>query len=340
MSYEKALSLRPDYAEAYNNLGFALKDRGELNEAIVSYKKALSLKPDYAEAYNNPGFALKDRGELNEAIVSYKKALSLKPDYAEAYYNLGIAFHNNGQLSKAILSYEKLLALRPDYAGAYNKLANTFQDQGKLDKAIACYEKALSLQPDYESARAQKLHQQAQICDWSVFDANGLDFSDLGIVEKCVHPFALLSIEDAPDRHLKRAELYSRQAYLCHAPALSKKPSRKPKRIRLGYFSADFKEHPVAHLIARVLESHDRDQFEVFGYSLHGNKQSELRQRIVNSFDCFADAQKMSERELALKARHDAIDIAIDLDGYMQNARSLVFANRAAPIQINYLGFP
>ena len=339
-SYKKALSLKPDYAEACNNMGLALKDRGDLGEAIASYKKALSLKPDYAEACNNMGLALKDQGKFDDAIASYEKALSLRPDYAEAYYNLGIAFQNHGQLNRAIASYEKVLSLRPDYAGAYNKLANTFQDQGKLDKAIACYEKALSLEPDYESARAQKLHQQAQICDWSIFDANGLDVSYLGVVEKCVHPFALLSIEDAPERHRKRSEMYCREAYSCQALAFPKKPSRKPKRIRLGYFSADFKEHPVAYLIAKVLEKHDRDQFEVFGYSLHGNKKSELRQRIINSFDCFSDVQQMSEREVALKARHDRIDIAIDLTGHMQNAHSLIFANRAAPIQINYLGFP
>ena len=339
-AFEKVIAINPDSAESHYNIGIAHQKQGKLDDAIASYEKALSLKPDYAEACNNLGVALKDQGKFDDAIASYEKALFLRPDYAEAYYNLGIAFQNHGQLSKAIESYEKLLSLRPDYAGAYNKLANTFQDQGKLDRAIACYEKALSLQPDYESARAQKLHQQAQICDWSIFDANGLDVSDLGVVDKCVHPFALLSIEDAPDRHRKRAEMYCREAYSCHALAFPKKRSRKPKRIRLGYFSADFKEHPVAHLIAKVLEKHDRDQFEVFGYSLHGNKQSELRQRIINSFDCFADAQQMSERELALKARHDDIDIAIDLTGYMQNARSLVFANRAAPIQINYLGFP
>ena len=339
-AFEKVIAVNPDSSESHHNIGIAYQKQGKLDDAIASYKTALSLKPDYAEACNKLGVALKDRGDLREAIVSYKKALSLKPDYAEAYYNLGVAFQNQGQLSKAVVSYEKLLSLRPDYAGAYNKLANTFQDKGELDKAIACYEKALYLQPNYESARAQKLHQQAQICDWSIFDANGLAFSDLGTVEKCVHPFALLSIEDAPDRHRKRAEMYCRQAYSCHAIAFPKKPRRKLKRIRIGYFSADFKEHPVAHLIAKVLEKHDRDRFEVFGYSLHGNKQSELRQRIINSFDCFADVQKMNERDLALKARHDDIDIAIDLTGHMQNARSLVFANRAAPIQINYLGFP
>lgn len=339
-AFEKVIAINPDSAEAHYNIGIANQTKGKLDDAIASYKKALSLKPDHAEACNNLGLAFKDRGDLSEAIASYEKALSLKSDYAEAQYNLGVAFQNRGQLSKAITSYEKLLSLRPDYAGAYNKLANTYQDQGKLDKAILCYEKALSLQPDYESARAQKLHQQARICDWSIFDSNGLDVSDLGVVEKCVHPFALFSIEDAPDRHRKRAEMYCRQAYSCNAFTFAKKPSLKLKRIRLGYFSADFKEHPVARLIVKILEKHDRDQFEVFGYSLHGNKQSELRRRIINSFDCFLDAQDMTERELALKARHDEIDIAIDLTGHMQNARSLVFANRAAPIQINYLGFP
>ena len=88
------------------------------------------------------------------------------------------------------------------------------------------------------------------------------------------------------------------------------------------------------------MEQHNRDEFEVFGYSLHGNQQVEIRQRLINSFDRFVDVQKLSNKDIACKARQDGIDIAIDLNGYTQNARTKIFAYRAAPIQINYLGFP
>ena len=92
--------------------------------------------------------------------------------------------------------------------------------------------------------------------------------------------------------------------------------------------------------MAKMLEQHDRDQFEVFGYSLHGNQQSDMRQRLSQSFDSFADVQGMSDRDVALQAWQDGIDIAIDLNGYTQHNRTGIFAYRAAPIQINYLGYP
>ena len=147
--YNKALSLKPDYAEAYNNMGNTLKDQGKLERAIASYNKALSLKPDYAEASYNMGNALKDQGKLEEAIASYNKALSLKPDYAEAYNNKGNALKDQGKLDEAIASYNKALSLKPDHAEAYNNMGVALQDQGKLDEAIQAYNKALSLKPDY-----------------------------------------------------------------------------------------------------------------------------------------------------------------------------------------------
>ena len=119
-AYNKALSLNPDYAEAYSNMGIALKEHGKLEEAIEAFNKALSIKPDYAEAYNNMGNALQDQGKLEEAIEAYNKALSIKPDYAEAYNNMGNALKDQGKLEEAIEAYNKALSIKPDNAEAYN----------------------------------------------------------------------------------------------------------------------------------------------------------------------------------------------------------------------------
>ena len=149
-----------------------------------------------------------------------------------------------------------------------------------------------------------------------------------------------MSLEDAPDRHLTRSKIYAKANYPQKTLPPKDRPSKRPKRIRIGYFSTDFKEHPVAYLIAKVLEQHNRDQFEVFGYSIHGSSSCEMRQRLEKSFDSFTDVQSMSDRDIALQVRQDEIDIAVDLNGYTQNARTGIFAYRAAPIQINYLGYP
>jgi protein O-GlcNAc transferase len=339
-AYNKALSIKPDYASAYYNMGNALKDQGKLEEAIEAYKKALSIKPDYASAYYNMGNALKDQGKLEEAIEAYKKALSIKPDYADAFYNMGITFRKQGKLEEAIEAYNKALSIKPDYADAYYSMGNALKDQEKLEEAIEAYKKALSIKPDHEAARVANLYQSARICNWDSIAKDLNLIPELGISEKHVSPFALLPLEDAPDRHFTRSKTYASASYPQKTLPPRDRPSKSPKCIRIGYFSTDFKEHPVAYLIAKVLEQHNRNQFEVFGYSLCGSSSGEMRQRLAKTFDCFIDAKDMIDKDISLRARQDKIDIAIDLNGYTQNARTGIFAYRAAPIQINFLGYP
>ena len=122
-SYKQAIKIKPDYAEAYSNMGNALKDKGELDAAIDNYKQAIKIKPDYAEAYSNMGNVLKEKGELNAAIDSYNQAIKIKPDYAEAYSNMGVALKEKGELDAAIDSYKQAVKIKPDYAEAHRHLS-------------------------------------------------------------------------------------------------------------------------------------------------------------------------------------------------------------------------
>ena len=151
-SYHKALAIKPDYAEAHYNLGNAFKELGRLDEAVERFHKALSIKPDYADAHINLGAAFKELGRLDEAVASYHKALAIKPDYAEAHYNLGIALQSLGKLEEAVTSYHKALAIRPDQAEAHNNLGAAFKKLGRLDEAVASCHEALAIQPDYAEA--------------------------------------------------------------------------------------------------------------------------------------------------------------------------------------------
>ena len=315
-------------------------DFDQLEQRLNDANKALSFKPDDAEAYNNMGIALKEQGKPEEAIEAYNKALAFKPDYVDAYNNMGIALKDQGKLEEAIEAYNKALVIKPDYAEVYNNMGNALQDQSKLKEAIEAFKKALVIKPDYENARTQKLHQQAHICNWDSIAEDVNLIPELGTLEKHVSPFALLSLEDSPNRHLTRSKIYAKAKYPQKILSPKDKPSKRPKRIRIGYFSTDFKEHPVAYLIAKVLEQHNRDKFEVCGYSIHGPSSCEMRQRLEKSFDNFTDVQSISDRDIALQARQDEIDIAVDLNGYTKYTRTGIFAYRAAPIQINYLGYP
>ncbi len=152
MQYQQALRLKPDYAEAHNNLGAALREQGQLAEAVTQYQQALRIKPDYAEAHNNLGAALREQGQLAEAVTQCQEALRLKPDFAEAHNNLGNALWEQGQLAEAVARYQEALRLNPDYAEAHSNLGNALKEQGRLAEAVAQCREALRLEPDYAEA--------------------------------------------------------------------------------------------------------------------------------------------------------------------------------------------
>jgi predicted O-linked N-acetylglucosamine transferase (SPINDLY family) len=150
--YRRALELKPDYAEAHNNLGNVLKDQGKPDDAVACYRRALESKPDYAEAHNDLGNAFNDQGKLDEAIACYRRVLELKPDFVEAHNNLGNAFWQQGKLDEAANCCRRAIELKPGYAEAHNNLGNVLKDRGKLDEAVTCYRRALELKPDFAEA--------------------------------------------------------------------------------------------------------------------------------------------------------------------------------------------
>ena len=151
-NYQQALKIRPNYAEAYYNMGNTLRDQGDLNSAIKSYKEAVRLSPDYAKAYNNLGNALQDQGNLEKAMVNYEQALKFRPNYAEVYNNMGNVLQAQGRFKAAIKKYETAINLSPGDAEAYNNLGNALQDQGNLQDAITSYQQALKIKPNYAEA--------------------------------------------------------------------------------------------------------------------------------------------------------------------------------------------
>ena len=148
-SYIKALEIKPDYAEAYFNMGVILKDKGDLEASFESYKQALKIKPSYAEVHNNMGNILKDSDDLEAAIECYKQALMIKPSYAEAHNNMGNALKDNNDSQGAIDSYKKALMIKPNYAVAYHNMGIAQKDKGDIEAAIDSYKKALKIRPDY-----------------------------------------------------------------------------------------------------------------------------------------------------------------------------------------------
>ena len=340
--YDKALSLKSDYAEAWSNKGVILYGIERFDEAIAHYDKALSLKPDYAEAWSNKGVILYVLERFDEAIAHYDKALSLNPDYAEAWSNKGVILYELKRFDEAIAHYDKALSLNPDYAEAWSNKGVILYELKRFDEAVAHYDKALNLNPDIDWVYGLLLHTKMRICSWSglVRDFKNIVKKVLA-QEKVTSPFPLFAINDDALLHKLAAKIFTKEKYPKKSSVDSVRNSVKKEKIRLAYFSPDFRSHPVSFLTAELFEIHNRDRFEVFAFSLQGDSvNDEMNLRLRKGFDKFFDVENMSDKEIARLARQYEVDIAIDLTGHTQNSRAGIFSYRAAPIQVNWLGYP
>ena len=339
-SYDQAIALKSDYAEAYNNRGQALEELKQFNEALASYDQAIALKSDYANAYNNQGNAFLKLKHYNGALASYNKTISLKPDHGEAYNNRGLALQELKQFDAALANYSQAIKLKPDYPEAYYNRGTVLQKLKQFDTAIENYDKALALKPDYKFLPSIRMHIKMQICDWSHFSDEVNQLTTLiQQHKKSSQPFEILSLIDSLSLHRKAAEIYVEDRYSISLalPEIQKYP--RHKKIRIGYYSADFKEHPVSFLTAELYELHDRNKFEIVAFSLGHVPQSSIRLRLEAAFDKFIDVSNRSDKDLVLLSRHLEIDIAVDLGGFTESNRHEIFSLRVAPLQVSYLGF-
>jgi len=339
-NYDQAIKLKPEHAEAYYNRGNALRELRQLDSALASYEKAIELKHDYAEAYSNRGNVLTALKGLDAALGSFDKAMQFKNDYAEAYYNRGNVLHELGQLDAALENYNKAVELKPDYTEAYNNKGNILKELKRLDAALISYGKALELNPDYEYLFGMQLHTKMLICDWENFEAS-VDELIIKIEKgkKTSPSFPLLSLTDSSSVQRKAAETWINDQYPLN-------PSLRPTfnflsqhKIKVGYFSADLREHPVSYLTAEFFELHDKNRFELIAFYSGPADSSKMHKRISSCFEKFIDIRAMVDKDVAQMSRDMGIDIAIDLTGLTHGGRVGIFSHRAAPVQINYLGY-
>jgi predicted O-linked N-acetylglucosamine transferase (SPINDLY family) len=340
-SYDRALALEPNYADAFSNRGNVLKDLKRFEDALVNYDLALAIKPDFAEALNNRGTVLQELRRYGDAITSYQEALRTAPEYAEAHANLGNALRELKRFDEAIASFDRALAIKPNFVDALGNRGNLMKERKNFDEAMADFDRAMAIEPDNGFSLGARLSCKLSICDWKGLDDEFRKLADsIAAGRKASEPFHVLATPLSAAMQKICSEIYIREK---HRPSSLLPKFSSPyrhTRIRLGYFSADFCNHPVAHLTAGLFEAHDRTAFEVTAFALGSVKRDSMRMRLENAFDRFIELGAMSDKDVALLARQLEIDIAIDLGGFTTGSRTDVFAMRAAPIQVNYLGYP
>jgi len=339
-SIQSAINIRSDIPEAWSNLGKAYSSLNLFQESLDAYDKALSLRPSFYEAWSNKSRPLCKLRRFVEAFEACDQALLLNPEYVEGLSNKGNALYELERFEDAIDFFDEALRLRPSYAEAFLNKGHALFQLGRYVEAISSYEEALLHKPDIDWLYGCLIFAKMKICDWTgITDYIEKITGKVIFGDKVIDPLALLALVDDSFLHKKAAEILIQTRHPLNT-ALGEIPRHPIKeKIRIGYFSADFKNHPVAFLIAELLEIHDRNQFEIYAFSLICAK-DQMRDRIISSVDHFIDVENKTDLEIAQLSRSLSIDIAINLSGFTQDSRTGIFAYRAAPIQVNYLGYP
>ena len=327
------------FADSFNNRGIAYAENSNFDQAIKDYDQSIKLKENNFDAYLNKGIALKNIFRFKEAINHFNISLKLRPNDAKVYYNSGNVFLELNNFNKALELYNKAILLQKNYSEAYAKRGEVNFFLKNYDLSMRDYSQSIKLNSDLDYVYGLFFHLKMCLNDWNNFDAHLEKIKD-GIKKnkKIVNPLNLLSLIDDPEIHLKTAKQFSKNILISHN---YKKTSHSDNnKIKIGYFSADFNKHAVSRLIYKMLCLHNRKKFKIYSYAYGFDKEDDLHNLIKKEVDVYRDIREISDHDVALLAKEDELDIAIDLQGYTDKSRLSIFANKVAPIQINYLGYP
>lgn len=340
-SFNRAIEIDPDLVPAYSNRGFVLTELGRLPEALADLDHAIRLAPDFPDAHNNRGIALRRLNKLVDALKSYDRAIGLCPTYAEAWSNRGEAYDAIEQLDTAIENFQHALSLMPQHVDTLLNCALAFQKKGRFREADTLLNRAAKIDPAHKLLLFAMAYGALQQCNWSKQDLIRPRLEvECPSGKSIVAPLALLGYLDDPQL-LRQSSAHYLTDLVGPAAFAAERPGLAPHgKIRIAYISSDFHEHATAYLMADLFERHDRSRFEVYAISFAPHDQSEMQTRLRRAFDQFHDVQSWSDTEVVGLTRQLEVDIAIDLKGFTSGQRPGIFTRRAAPIQVNYLGYP
>jgi protein O-GlcNAc transferase len=343
--YHQILAQDPNDPDALQLLGLIAHDQGRHDQAVQLISRAVAVNPAVAEYHSNLGIALRGAGNTEQAILSYQQALAIKPDYADGHYNLGNALRAVGKIDQAIEHYRIALHLGGDSINVYSNLANAFREQGLFDEATAAYQCIIRLDsnlPDAHDGLGFCLAMTAQIEQSLLAYRRAVELAP-NSPEYHSHLIQTLQYDPRCTREQfseachKWAQRHAEPLKLFHRPHINDRSVSRP--LRIGYVSADFRNHACAYYLEPLLAYHDHQQFVITCYA-----EVDAPDDVTKRFQSYADAWNniigMSDDSVAELIRHDRIDILVDLNLHTNGNRLLVFARKPAPVQISWLGYP
>ena len=336
----EAIRLNPRSVEALFAHGLVLQRLNRQGQALTAFEQVLAMEPGRADAVLCRSNALLALHRYREAIEGYDSYLKLDPRSGEAWHNRGVALSELRRFEEAVTSFSEAVAIRPDSAQSWHNRGNARNELKQYEDAARDHAEALAVDPDLPYARGHLLLAKLAICDW-----DGLDEERKRVLQAtqagrgAIVPFGNLMVSSSPADQMRCARRWVSRFGGAHQRLWSGERYRHD-RLRVAYISADFRQHPVAILLAGLFEHQDRARFETFGVSFGPDDGSEIRRRIAGGVEHFIDARGQSDFQIASLLREREIDIAIDLMGATADCRPDIFAFRPAPAHVSYLGFP
>jgi predicted O-linked N-acetylglucosamine transferase (SPINDLY family) len=339
-AFDRVIVLRADVPDAFYNRGIVLTRMDRHEEALSSLEKAHELGAPKSDVLNKLGNALAQLNRHHEALARFDEALAHDPDHLDALGNRGIAFKNLGRYAEALASYDQLLERSPDHGHVlYNRAVVLVRSRRHAD-AIPGLERLRALVPLHPHGLDLLADCELEICNWEAGARLGRELR--GRIESggFVEPFLTLKLPFDAQIQLAAAKNYVRHKVSAAPGVIDSRRWSRRDRIRIAYVSADFRDHATSHLLSRLIELHDRCRFEIIGVSFSRDDASEARRRLEKAFDVFLDVRSEGDREVARRLNAMEVAVAVDLKGHTEDARIGIFVNRAAPVQVSYLGYP
>jgi len=341
LNFQKAIHNKKDYHEAYNNLGIAQMKIGDNLEAKNNFLNAIKYKENYFQAYNNLGTMALEENNIDDALKYSNKSIEYNKKNVEAYNTLGLIFKKKGEFKTSFTHFNKALEINENYLPALINISKNYEELNDIDKSIELINKILNIQPENINSLSTLIYLKLKLCDWENLEVLKKKLFELcdSSENKIMQPYYSLLLRDNNSLQKKIAIKWSKKfpTKLSH----KKFQLKDNKKIKLGYFSSDFKGHAVASLIKSLFINHDKDKFELYGFNLSKKYLKEnFDQKILENFNNFFDCNEKNDLEIKKLCDSLNIDIVIDLNGHTKESRSTIFKNKCAPIQINYLGFP
>ena len=332
--------------EAFFYLGRVQLQLGRPREAIGSLEASMKRAGEFFEALHELGVAHAALADWPRALACYERAGRMNPRSVELLANVAASLVALHRPADALACYERILAIDANDPKAWASRAATLVELGRRGEALESYERALALrpgnEPDNDALHGDRLQMRMRLCRWDDWASLVQDLiARIGRGERAADPFALLATPAgaAVELACARGHAAATFAALRPMPFDVRGPREPDRRIRIGYFSNDFRNHATSHLMARMLAQHDRSRFECFAFSFSAER-DDWSARVAGAVDHFFAVDSLNDEEVVAMARQAGIDIAVDLHGYTEGRRTGIFARRAAPVQVNYLGYP